>query len=90
MEMSQYLMQALPVGSSPLQQLPGIDGKLARSLEMRDKQAVKGVQDILSLNEEERRKALDSLDEGAYNLAMGIAKQMPILIVSNVHFKGII
>jgi len=89
MELSQYLMQALPVGSSPLQQLPGIDAKLARTLEMRDKGAVKGIQDLLGLNEEERRKALAALDEGTYGLAMGIARQIPILLLSNAHFKGI-
>ena len=89
MEMSQYLMQAVPLGSSPLQQLPGIDAKLARELEMRDKQAIKGIQDLLGLKEEERRRALEALDEGTYGLAMDIARQIPILIVSNAHFKGI-
>jgi len=89
MELSQYLMQALPVGSSPLQQLPGIDAKLAQTLEMRDKGVIKGIQDLLGLNEEARRKALEELGEGTYGLAMSIARQIPILIVSNAHFKGI-
>ena len=89
MEMSQYILQALPVGSSPLRQLPGVDKKLAQSLGMLEKHPVKGVQDLLSLTEAERRKALGSLDEQQYHLAMGVAKQIPILIVSNAHFKGI-
>jgi translocation protein SEC63 len=89
MEMSQHILQALPVGSSPLQQLPGVDKKLAQSLEMREKRAVKGVQDLLAMKDNDRRKALEGLDEQKYHLAMSIAKQIPILIVSNAHFKGI-
>jgi translocation protein SEC63 len=87
MEMSQHILQALPVGSYPLQQLPGIDKKLAQSLGM-EKCAVKSVQDLLALKEDERRKALEILDEPKYQLAMTVAKQIPILIVSNAHFKG--
>jgi preprotein translocase subunit Sec63 len=88
MEVSQHILQALPVGSYPLQQLPGIDKKLAQSLGMLEKHAVKSVQDLLALKEDERRKNLKVLDEQKYQLAMSVAKQIPILIVSNAHFKG--
>jgi translocation protein SEC63 len=87
MEISQHILQALPVGSYPLQQLPGIDKKLAQSLGM-EKCSVKTVQDLLTLKEHERRKMLEVLDEQKYQLAMCVAKQIPILIVSNAHFKG--
>jgi hypothetical protein len=40
------------------------------------------------LKEDERRKNLKVLDEQKYQLAMSVAKQIPILIVSNAHFKG--
>jgi preprotein translocase subunit Sec63 len=90
MEMFQHIIQAIPVGGSLLQQLPGIDSKLAQHLEMRDKLAIKGVQDLMRLSEDERRRALESLDEAGYTLAMSIAKQIPILLVSNTHFKGIL
>jgi translocation protein SEC63 len=90
MEMSQHILQALPVGSSPLQQLPGVDAKLAQSLGLGvgGLRPVKSVQDLLTLTEDEGRKALETLDEKEYHLAMNIAKQIPVLIVSNAHFKG--
>jgi translocation protein SEC63 len=89
MEMSQCLLQAIPIGGSPLLQLPGIDNILAHSLRMREKHQIKNIQDLLRLSEKERRKALQGLDEKQYTQAMNIAKQIPILILSNVHFKGL-
>jgi translocation protein SEC63 len=88
MEMSQCLLQAIPIGGSPLLQLPGIDNTLAHSLRMREKHQIKNIQDLLRLNEKERRKALRDLDEKQYTQAMNIAKQIPILVLSNAHFKG--
>lgn len=88
MEMSQCLLQAIPVGGSPLLQLPGVDNTLVRELRMRGKNAVKSIQDLLRLDEKERRKALGKLDDKTYAQAINIAKQIPILILSNVHFKG--
>ena len=88
MEMSQCLLQAIPVGGSPLLQLPGVDRALAKDLRMRPKNAVKSIQDLLRLDENERRKALGKLDEKTYTQAISIAKQIPVLILSNVHFKG--
>jgi translocation protein SEC63 len=87
MEISQHILQALPVGSYPLQQLPGIDKKLAQSLGM-ENHAVKTIQDLLALREDERRKTLEILDEQQYQLAMCVAKQIPVLVISNTHFKG--
>ena len=89
MVMSQCLLQAIPVGGSPLLQLPGIDNGLARNLRVRDKDRIKNIQDLLYLEEKERRKALGNLDEKTYSQAMSIARQIPILVVSNAHFKGI-
>ena len=88
MEMSQCLLQAIPVGGSPLLQLPGVDSTLARELRMRKKNAVKSIQDLLRLDEKDRRKALEKLNEKTYAQAINIATQIPILILSNVHFKG--
>jgi len=89
MEMCQHLLQAIPVGGSPLLQLPGISQKLALELRMR-KKPVKDVQGLLSLEETERRKALDALDDTTYSQAINVARQIPILQISNVHFKGMI
>ena len=88
MEMSQRLLQAIPVGGSPLLQLAGVDNTIARELRMRKKNPVKTIQDLLRLDEKERRNALGKLDEKAYAQANSIAKQIPILILSNVRFKG--
>ena len=88
MKMSQCLIQAIPIGGSPLLQLPGIDNKLARNLEVLDK-PIKTIQDLLRLDEKAQRKALERLDDKAFSRAINIAKKIPILILSNVHFRGI-
>ena len=88
MEMSQCLLQAIPVGGSPLLQLPGVGNTLARDLRVRQKLRIKSIQDLLALSEKERRKVLKSLDDKTYAQAMSIANQIPILKLSNVHFKG--
>jgi translocation protein SEC63 len=88
MEISQCLLQAIPVGGSPLLQLPGVDVALARDLRMAEKNSVKSIQDLLHLDETKRKKALSSLDQKTYSQAINIAKQIPILKMSNVHFKG--
>lgn len=89
MEISQCLLQAIPVGGSPLLQLPGVDAALARDLRMAEKNSVKSIQDLLHLDEAKRKKVLASLDQKTYSQAINIAKQIPILKMSNVHFKGI-
>ena len=88
MEMSQCLLQAIPTGGSPLLQLPGVDSTLVQELRMRKKNPVRSIQDLLRLDEKERRKVLGKLDEKTYAQAVSIATQIPILILSNVHFKG--
>lgn len=90
MEIAQCLRQAIPIGGSPLLQLPGINNALVRNLRIREKSPIKNIQDLLSLDEQERRKALQDLDEKAYSQAINIAKNIPVLVLSNVHFKGII
>ena len=88
MEISQCILQAIPVGGSPLLQLPGIDGALAHNLRMARKNSIMDIQDFLRLDEKARRNALASLDQRTYTQAVNIAKQIPVLVVSNVHFKG--
>lgn len=77
------------MGGSPLLQLPGVDNTLASTLSRSEKNPIRNVQDLLHLNEQDRRKALEDLDDKTYARALSIAKQIPILLVSNVHFKGI-
>jgi preprotein translocase subunit Sec63 len=89
MEMSQHLIQAIPVRGSPLLQLPGIDSTLASHLRMRKNNPIRTIQDLLRLDEKERRSALNSLDDEKFAQAVNISKQIPVLIVSNVHFKGV-
>jgi preprotein translocase subunit Sec63 len=67
MEISQCLRQAVPVGGSPLLQLPGVSVAVARDLRIRETLPIKTIQDLLSLNEQDRRKALEGLDEKAYS-----------------------
>jgi|SRR5579859_5322688 len=88
METSQCLLQAIPTGGSPLLQLPGVDKALAADLALREKNPIRNIQSLLRMDEKERRKALEILDSKTYSQAMNIAKQIPILVLSNVHFKG--
>ena len=89
METSQCLLQAIPIGGSPLLQLPGVDSSIAWELRFREKNQVKTIQDLLRLDEKQRRKALEKLDEETYAQAINISKQIPMLLLFNVHFKGI-
>jgi len=89
MEMSQCLLQAIPFGGSPLLQLPGVTSEIVRNLRLRQKLQVKSIQDLLCLEDKEQRKALAGLDEEKFNQAMCIAKQIPMLSISDVHFKGL-
>jgi translocation protein SEC63 len=89
METSQCLLQAIPVSGSPLLQLPGVDSALARELQIREKLPIKNLRDLLILDEKAQRKALESLDDKAFSQAINIAKQIPNLILSKVHFKGV-
>jgi translocation protein SEC63 len=87
-ETCQHLVQAIPFGGSPLLQLPGVDNKLASTLQLRQKNPIRSIQGLLKLDQEERRKALGSLNDNTYSQAIHIAQQIPILAISNVHFKG--
>ena len=89
MEVSQHIAQALPLGASPLLQLPRVDSQLVTALSLRDKEPIRTLQQLLRLDEKERRKALDRLDNNSYSQAISIAKKIPLLVVTDVHFKGI-
>jgi len=52
------------------------------------KSGVKNIQDLLSLDTTEQRKTLARLDDAQFQQAINIAKNIPVLVVSNVHFKG--
>jgi len=90
METSQCLLQAIPIGGSPLLQLPGVDKNVLRDVRMfsQGKSAVTNIQDLLRLDSTQRRKALARLDDKQFQRAINIAKNIPVLVVSNVHFKG--
>ena len=90
MEISQCLLQAIPLGGSPLLQLPCVDKNVIRDLRIfsQGKSAVRNLQDLLSLDTKDQRKALARLDDKQFQQAINIAKNIPILVVSNVHFKG--
>ena len=90
METSQCLLQAIPLSGSPLLQLPGVDKNILRDVCMYSlgKSAVANIQDLLSLDTKEQRKALSRLDDEQFQQAINIAKNIPILVVSNIHFKG--
>ena len=90
MEISQCLLQAIPLGGSPLLQLPCVDNNVFRDLRMfsQGKSPVRNIGDLLSLDTKDQRKALARLDDNQFQQAINIAKNIPILVVSNVHFKG--
>ena len=90
MEISQCLLQAIPTGGSPLLQLPGVDKNVLRDVRMfsQGKSPVTNIQDLLSLDSKQQRKVLARLDDKRFQQAINIAKNIPILVVSNVHFKG--
>jgi translocation protein SEC63 len=87
MELSQHILQAIPIGGSPLLQLPGITSNIAKDLCFHEK-PIRNIQDLLYLSRKEQRKALEALTNETFHQAINIAKQIPILIVSNIHFKG--
>jgi preprotein translocase subunit Sec63 len=89
MEVSQHLIQAIPIGWSPLLQLPGITPSIAKHLYFREKKPIRNIQDLLSLSQKERRVALENLDDEIFHQMINVAKQIPILMVSNIYFKGI-
>jgi len=90
METSQCLLQAIPLGGSPLLQLPGVDNTVIQDLRLfsQGKPGITRIQDLLSLDPKQQRKALRKLNDTQFQQAINIAKNIPILIVSNVHFKG--
>jgi translocation protein SEC63 len=89
MEVSQYLIQAIPIGGSPLLQLPGITPSIAKYLHFHEKKPIRNIQDLLSLSQKEQRRMLENLDDDIFHQVINVAKQIPILMVSNIHFKGI-
>jgi len=87
MDLSQCIIQALPAGGSSLLQLPGVDIALVQKLRMAPR-PIKSIQDLLRLNDADKRKALATLDKKTYSQVINVAKQIPMLVLSNVHFKG--
>jgi len=50
--------------------------------------AITNIQDLLRLDSQQQRKVLARLDDKQFQQAINIAKNVPVLVVSNVHFKG--
>lgn len=86
---SQYLIQALLPGSSPLLQLPYFTPKIINSSpEIALK--IKSVQSFMALKEEERRKLVvgnNLLSEDQYQVAVKAASQFPIANIEKAFFK---
>jgi translocation protein SEC63 len=87
LELSQHLLQAIPIGGSPLLQLPGITKEMVGSLKLRQP-PITDIRTLLALNEKEQQEALTSLDAQAFTQAIHIAKQIPQIVVTKVQFKG--
>jgi preprotein translocase subunit Sec63 len=87
MELSQCIIQAIPAGGLSLLQLPGVDIALVQNLRIATR-PIKTIQDLLRLDDADKRKALATLNQKTYSQAINIAKQIPILVLSNIHFKG--
>ncbi|OLL26569.1 Translocation protein sec63 [Neolecta irregularis DAH-3] len=86
MNLSQSIIQAIPIGGSPLLQITGITRDIVDKIHGR-RPDIQTVDDLMSLEDSERRFLLEDLDDKAYNEAMSVAKQIPLLDVVNSYFK---
>ncbi|KAJ5491302.1 hypothetical protein N7539_002869 [Penicillium diatomitis] len=89
-QVSQYLIQAIAPGSSPLLQLPHFTDSVIKAVEGEHSKEHWPVQRFMSLSEEERRKlTIESgvLSEKQYTDAVTVARQLPMLEVSRAFFK---
>jgi len=86
MNLSQSIIQAIPIGGSPLLQITGITKDIVDKIHAR-RPDIQTVNDLMSLDKSEQRFLLEDLDEKAFNEAIGAAKHIPVLDVVNSYFK---
>ncbi|EPS25598.1 hypothetical protein PDE_00532 [Penicillium oxalicum 114-2] len=89
-QVSQYLIQAIAPGSSPLLQLPHFTDSVIKAVEGEHSKEHWPVQRFMKLSEEERRKltvGAGVLSEKQYTDAVTVARQLPMLEVSKAFFK---
>ncbi|WEW54831.1 secretory subunit [Emydomyces testavorans] len=89
---SQHIIQAVPPGSSPLLQLPHFTPKVVRNIEGEHSKSHMSVQKYMRLPEGTRRNltiGTGLLTEQQYQTAVFVAKQIPVLEVSQAFFKVI-
>ena len=88
---SQYLIQAVAPGTSPLSQLPHITPQVARAIEAERQERHMTVQEFMEMPEYQRRKlATDQkgvLSPQQYNEAVKVARQIPLVVIEKVFFK---
>ena len=87
---SQYLIQAITPGSSPLLQLPYFDAKLAKSVESEQTSGHLTVQEFMKIPEEKRHAltvGAGLLSEQKYAAVISVARQIPVLEISKAFFK---
>ena len=87
---SQSLIQAVPLASSPLLQLPNFTNDVVKSVDGEHAKDRLSVQRFMKLSEEERRSrtvGAGLLSEKQYTEAISVARQLPALEVSRAFFK---
>ncbi|EEH15832.2 hypothetical protein PABG_05919 [Paracoccidioides brasiliensis Pb03] len=88
--MSQYLIQAIRPGESPLLQLPHFTNQIVRAIEGEHSRSHMSVPQFMALSEEQRKKLTvgkNLLSKQQYASAMAVAKQIPVLSVAKSFFK---
>lgn len=87
---SQNLIQAVPPLGSPLLQLPHMTPKVSRAIEGPNAKHRFSVQRFMRIPENERRRLTIGpglMTESQYQVAVGMARQIPILKVERAFFK---
>ncbi|QSS65334.1 translocation protein sec63 [Histoplasma capsulatum] len=88
--MSQYLIQAIRPGGSPLLQLPHFTPQIVRSIEGEHARSHMSISQYMALPEQQRRKlsvGKNLLTEQQYASALSVVQQIPVLHVSKSFFK---
>lgn len=87
-QVSQYLIQAIAPGESPLRQLPYFSSDVVRAVEGQWSRTHMTVQQFMALPAETRRKRISSvLSAAELRSAELIASQLPNLVVERAFFK---
>ncbi|ODQ55384.1 DnaJ-domain-containing protein [Saitoella complicata NRRL Y-17804] len=84
--LGQNLIQAVPLGGSPLLQLPGITTEVATKLRAK---GIWTVQDLMAVEKDERKTLLidAGVDASVYKLTEKVARSIPVPEVVKAYFK---